>query len=173
LEEDLGCRWYTKDVQVIPQQATLSFTPITRSFVPPFSERQMMLWDTQFPQWSLQNRTTGFAMVDNYGGAMQCPPGWFVHTFSSIIPPKQSASHPDYFPLRDGKRVLPAEGGNPSQLCLTHPDVLKLSIAKVREVLKQNPKCNLISVSQNDGNGDFCQCKTCKPIEDEEDCRGH
>jgi hypothetical protein len=168
LEEDLGCRWYTNDVQVIPHQPTLSFQPVARSFTPPLSERLMMLWNAQFPQWSLRNRTTGVAVGDNYGGTIQYAPGWFVHTFSSIIPRELSANHPDYFPLRDGKRVLPVEGGNPSQLCLTHPEVLKLSIAKVREVLKQNPKCNLISVSQNDGNGDFCQCKTCKPIEDEE-----
>jgi len=168
LEEDLGCRWYTNEVQVIPRQSTLAFQPVVRSFVPPFSERLMMLWDAQFPQWSLRNRTTGVDVGDAYGGTIQSAPGWFVHTFSSIIPPKQSASHPEYLPLRDGKRVLPVEGGNPSQLCLTHPDVLKLSIAKVREVLKQYPQCNIISVSQNDGNGDFCQCKTCKPIEDEE-----
>lgn len=168
LEEDLGCRWYTQDVQVIPRQSTLSFQPVARSFVPPLSERLMMLWDAQFPEWSLRNRTTGVALNDAYGGTIQSAPGWFVHTFSSIIPREQFASHPEYFPLRNGKRVAPEEGGNPSQLCLTHPDVLKLSIAKVREVLKQNPKCGVISVSQNDGNGDFCQCKTCKPIEDEE-----
>ena len=168
LEEDLGCRWYTSEVQVIPRQSTLSFQPVARSFVPPLSERLMMLWDAHSPQWSLRNRTTGVALGDEYGGTIQSAPGWFVHTFSSIIPPKQFTSHPEYFPLRNGKRIAPEEGGNPSQLCLTHPDVLRLSVAKVREVLKQNPKCNVISVSQNDGNCDFCQCKTCKPIEDEE-----
>ena len=168
LEEDLGCRWYTSEVQVIPRQSTLSFQPVARSFVPPLSERLMMLWDAHSPQWSLRNRTTGVALGDEYGGTIQSAPGWFVHTFSSIIPPKQFASHPEYFPLRNGKRIAPEEGGNPSQLCLTHPDVLRLSIVKVREVLKQNPKCDIISVSQNDGNCDFCQCKTCKPIEDEE-----
>ena len=53
------------------------------------------------------------------------------------------------------------------QLCLTNPDVLKISIARVREWIKDNPKATIFSVSQNDTGG-HCQCDACKAVEAEE-----
>jgi len=45
--------------------------------------------------------------------------------------------------------------------------VLKLAIACVRQWLKEHPEATIISVSQND-TGNWCQCETCKALDDAE-----
>ena len=55
-----------------------------------------------------------------------------------------------------------------TQPCLSDPDILKKAIANVRAVLKANPDMTIISVSQNDGNFDYCKCEKCAAIDAEE-----
>ena len=51
-----------------------------------------------------------------------------MHSFDGLVPPELYAEHPEYFPLIDGKRK-----GGYVQRCLTNPDVLKMSIERVRQ----------------------------------------
>jgi hypothetical protein len=89
--------------------------------------------------------------------------GRFVHTFDELIPPdKYFDAHPEYFSMIKGKRMK-----GYFQLCLTNPDVLKITIEKVEEWIKENPTATIFSVSQND-TYDNCQCTKCLAVEKEE-----
>jgi hypothetical protein len=76
------------------------------------------------------------------------------------------AKHPEYFPMiaakrspgvvKDGK-VYPGS----VQRCLSNPDVVNLAIAKVREWIGACPEAQILSVSQNDGDG-WCECAACR-----------
>ena len=52
--------------------------------------------------------------------------GYYVHTFNRLVPwETHFAEHPEYFSWMNGKRIK-------DQLCLSHPDVLKLAIETLR-----------------------------------------
>src|SRR5262249_22287262 len=53
------------------------------------------------------------------------------------------------------------------QRCLSNPDVLKISIGRVQQWIKEHPDATIISVSQNDVIKN-CQCDQCKAIDDAE-----
>ena len=57
LEEDLGCRWYSRFSQTIPNMPTLKFRPAKRSYVPVLEIRDPFYWEAFDGTWSLRNRT--------------------------------------------------------------------------------------------------------------------
>jgi hypothetical protein len=162
LEEDLGCRWYTKDANRIPQTPVLVFRPVPRVFVPTLAIRDPFYNAAFDGTWSLHNRTNAPSAVvpEEWGGHVNY--ALFVHTFNTLLPPdKYFAEHPEYFMLgQDGKRST-------QQLCTTNPDVISIVTESALRTLRENPNCEIISVSKNDGGG-TCLCPNCKAIDDAE-----
>ena len=89
---------------------------------------------------------------------------WFCHTLGSGILPYWELfdAHPEYYALteRSGRR-------EPTQLCLSNPDVLRLTIDAVRQKLDAefdpDAALNIVSVSQLD-NFDYCVCENCAAL---------
>jgi hypothetical protein len=87
--------------------------------------------------------------------------GYFVHTFHRLLPTETYfAAHPEYYCEMNGKR-------NTDQICLSHPEVLRLCIEKLKAEMALQPDATLWSVSQND-NYSYCQCAQCAKITEEE-----
>ena len=87
--------------------------------------------------------------------------GMWVHTMFSLVPPeKYFDTHPEYYALMAGKR-------GKTQLCLTNPDVLKITIEELGKKMKEKPGAKYWSVSQMDTYGS-CECNACKAIDDRE-----
>jgi hypothetical protein len=164
LEEQLGVRWFTPELETIPKTNSLILRPINLTNVPALFYREVfwteMMRNTDFAS---RHRLDGehYALKAKHGGpAVVYYP--FVHSFDSLIPPVLYAQHPEYFPLVNGKRI-----SGYVQRCLSNPDVLELAKAKVREWIKAHPEASMISVSQND-TGNWCQCEKCKALDDAE-----
>ena len=163
LEDVLGCRWYTAKIHKIPRESTIGVGPIDITQKPAFEYREPFYWEAFDRDWAVRNRVNGNSqrLDDAVGGKVMYGP--FVHTFNALVPPgRYFAAHPEYFSMVNGKRM-----NGYHQLCLTNPDVLKISIEKVRQWIKENPKATIFSVSQNDTDG-HCQCAACKAVEAEE-----
>ncbi|MBM3499499.1 MAG: DUF4838 domain-containing protein [Armatimonadetes bacterium] len=159
LEDYLGCRWFSSKVSRIAKRPTIELGEINDTQVPALEYREPFYWDAFDGDWAARNKANSQTarLEEKHGGKITYYP--FVHTFNNLIPPEQYfAEHPEYFSEIDGKRV----GGN-TQLCLTNPDVLRLTIAKVREWTESHPGVNIISVSQNDW-GNYCGCANCAAI---------
>jgi len=163
LEEDLDCRWYTKDHFRIPKREHLVFSPVQRTYNPRLKLRDPFYFVSFDAEWSFRNRTNApSALVpEEWGGRMDYGE-WFVHTFNALVPPaKYFAEHPEYF-------MLDAAGNRSTQqLCTTHPDVVRLVIERVRDYLCRNPNVEIVSVSKNDG-GQTCLCESCRALDDVE-----
>jgi hypothetical protein len=159
----LGCRWFTTEVSVIPKKPTLVVKPLNASHKPAFEYREPFFTEAADKDWAARNRVNGsFQRLDeSTGGKVNYYP--FVHSFYSILPPKQYfQAHPEYYALVDGRRR-----DDNAQLCLTNPDVLRLTIEHVLEWINQHPEASIISVSQNDNRG-WCECENCQRVEQEE-----
>ena len=146
LEEDLGCRFYTSESIRLPKTNTLVLAPVARTYIPRLKIRDPFYACAFDPMWSLRNRTDAPSapVPEEFGGRVDYA-GMFVHTAAQIVPPeKHFKDHPDYFARRaDGTRST-------AQLCATHPEVAQLAIAYVRQVLKDNPHTEILSVSKNE-----------------------
>lgn len=163
LEDVLGCRWYTGTIRKIPSKRTLEIGPIDLTQKPAFEYREPYYWEAFDRDWAVRNRANGNAqrLDDAVGGKVMYGP--FVHTFNELVPPEQYFDqHPEYFSMLKGKRV---KGYH--QLCLTNPDVLRISIERVRRWIGENPAATIFSVSQNDTYGQ-CECNACKVVEADE-----
>ncbi|OIO95773.1 MAG: hypothetical protein AUJ92_07490 [Armatimonadetes bacterium CG2_30_59_28] len=165
LEEKLGCRWYTSKISNIPKRDTIALPDLNETQIPALEYREPFNTDGFDPDWASRNRcnSTAARLTEEHGGKIVYDP--FVHSFyqGMMIPPSvYFKDHPEYFSEIDGKRTA-----DNAQLCLTNPDVVKLMVQKVKEVIQKNPSVAIVSVSQNDWHGN-CQCANCKAIDDAE-----
>lgn len=155
LEDYLGCRMYSPSVKLTPKQTRIALNKIDNIQVPIIGFRDThyrVAWDAEYTAWHKLDH-------DEKGGR----PDWgmWVHTFNELVSPEiYYQDHPEYYSLVKGKRI-------PTQLCLTNPEVLDITIQNLRSKIAQKPTALYWSVSQND-NRDFCTCDKCKAIDDRE-----
>lgn len=155
LEEDLGCRWYSRFSQTIPNRPTLKLRPVKRSYVPVLEIRDPYYWEAFDGTWSLRNRTnsSNASVPVEWGGNKAY--ALFVHTFSTLVPPdRYFKDHPEYFSEHNGVR-------DPGQLCVTNPEVVKIAADSVKLFLRANSSAQIVSVSQNDS-VPCCACSQCR-----------
>lgn len=164
LREYLGVRWFSPDVIHIAPQP--DFLPeIDHRYVPPFAYRDVSA--------RVFTHAPGFAAIHGLNGMWSGVParlgghvGYvggksaFGHTFHHFVSPGEYFdAHPEYFSEVDGVRV------RDSQLCLTNPDVLAITIGKVLAMLRRSPPSDrIVSVSQMD-RGLWCTCDTCRAVD--------
>ena len=165
LEEDLGCRWYTRDESSyrIPHREEVRLNPVLREEKPAFEVRELMFWDAFDEHWGLYNRMNATrshktSMREEWGGYTDYPRGWSEHTFRKLIPAEQFEAHPEYFSQRkgNGKSKRTQE-----QLCVTNTDGKRIAIERALRAFAK-PKFELLSISQNDGRFNYCRCQSCQ-----------
>ena len=165
--ESLGCRFFTHNCEKIPTVPNLEIGEYDIKQVPRVEYREHNYADVvQNPRFSVRCRFNGAShrIPARMGGHM--PYAWFVHTFERMVPPSvYGETHPEYYSLIDGKRVV-RDGGR-TQLCLTNPEVYDVCVEAVRQALKERPDARIISISQNDWHGN-CQCENCLAVDREE-----
>lgn len=164
LEENLGVRWFTPDVERVPHRKYARLSSFQKTYVPVFENRDSD-WSelTHNPDFAARLHLNGqhAGLQQKHGGPFAVYYPW-AHSLDELVPRTLYDEHPEYFPLIDGQRT-----GGYVQRCLTNPDVLRISVERVRQWIKEHPEANVISVSQND-TGDFCECDKCKAIDDAE-----
>lgn len=164
LEEKLGVRWFTPDVEKVPKLSRIQLPKLNETKIPALENRDVF-WSEPMhnADFAARHRLNGqhYGLQEKHGGAFTVYQP-FVHSFDALVPPDLYKEHPEYFPLLDGKRK-----SGYVQRCLTNPDVLKISIERVRQWIKEHPEATIISVSQNDTFNN-CRCELCKAIDDAE-----
>lgn len=156
LEDYLGCRLYTPTVKVVPKQDRIAIPVIKEDRqVPVIGFRDAhyrSTWDAAYTEWHKLNQGPNGERSDW---------GMWVHTFNALVPPEiHYAEHPEFYAEVKGRRI-------PTQLCLSNPDVLGITIQNLRKMIAANPTARYWSVSQND-NKDYCTCSQCKATDDRE-----
>ncbi len=166
LEEHLGCRWFTSTVSHIPEIPRLAIKSIDEHQVPALEYRETFFYDALDADWSARNRINGAMgkLDDQRGGKTAYYP--FVHSFFTLIPPDEYfETHPEWFSLVDGERTLIGRFKR-TQLCLTNEEMIQQAIKTVKEWIAEHPEANIISISQNDGPGGWCECEHCRALEE-------
>jgi|WetSurMetagenome_2_1015567.scaffolds.fasta_scaffold10576_2 hypothetical protein len=164
LENELGCRWYTPTVSVIPKRKELKFKSYNHFESPGIRVRNDFYFEAFDPIWATRNKMNGRMDYVQQPGGIEAY--WAVHTFYPLMPPSEFFDkHPEYYSLKDGKRIadqaeLRSEKG---QLCLSNPDVLKIVTERIKLKMRELPNYLIYDVSQNDWRNP-CQCDKCQAI---------
>lgn len=141
--EHFGYRWLTwgRLGEAIPELKTISLDGFDVAEKPDFLFR--MVWGADF--------------APTRGGGIDLPN---QHDWQHVPPAKYFKDHPEYFALRDGKRVGEGLGG--TWVCTTHPDVQRLFADAYIAKAKAGQKAD--TISPPDGRG-FCQCDKCTALD--------
>ncbi len=164
LEEKLGVRWFTPELETVPRLERIRLQKFDETRVPALQNRDVF-WREMMrnADFAARHRLNGqhYGLSEKHGGpfTVYFP---FVHSLDALVPQDLYQEHPEYFPLINGKRK-----SGYVQRCLSNPEVLKISIERVRQWLKEHPEATIISVSQND-TINYCQCEQCKALDDAE-----
>lgn len=157
LERELGCRWYTPKVSVIPKRKELPFSWFDHAEQPGVRVRNDFYYEAFEPVWAARNRVNGAMSYREQPGGVEAY--WAVHTFYPLMPPDEFyKKHPEYYSLIDGKRIYER-----AQLCLSNPDVLQIITQRIRKRMRESPEYLIYDVSQNDW-ANPCQCDNCQAI---------
>lgn len=163
LENELGCRWYSKDIKVIPHRRTWKFRRLYNCETPGILYRNVLykgVVDNGYTAAHIKsNWEISYNGVDEdyrKGGAFVT---WGDHSLSNLVPvEKYFDTHPEYFSFREGKRQ-----SRNTQLCLSNPDVLQICIDGLREIVSSDPSYFQYMISQYD-NLHYCKCDKCTKI---------
>ena len=144
LLEQLGVRWFWPGElgTVIPKSQTVVLPPQTTIQVPSFPSRHL----SGIPaDWERQLR----------GGGPRFPSAHGIRL--GISRDRLFEDHPEFHALIDGHR-------SSKQLCLSNPELLKLTIESTKQFFRDNPQSDIIGMGANDGRG-FCQCERCRALD--------
>lgn len=165
LENEMGVKWLTPECTVTPRLKEKRVTEISsRTERPVFRYRQLLAYPinishTTQTRWRLNELDwlSRAAAKAEYGATERY---WGTHTLGKhfISAKKYFAAHPEYFSLWEGKRI------SNGQVCLSNANVLKICIAKMKQIIRENPGYIAYEISQND-NRRYCTCENCRRIE--------
>lgn len=149
LEDYLGCRKYSIDVEVVPEKGTIRLEAIDMKQEPAFAYRELHMplpiKDADYRNWH---------KLDIKEGKNEW--GLFVHTFDDFIPAAAYfRDHPEYFSFLNVQRI--PDG----QLCLSNPEVFNVVIDSLKAHMARKPDALYWSVSQND-TYKACECEPCR-----------
>ena len=184
LENQVGCHWLDRNTEVVPARPTLMLLDLQIQGKPTFWGRDIYLsYEAAMPTDDMAERQKMF-LVRNKSTSPICPAGGFYnvfgspgncHTFSNYVnASKWFQSHPEYFSLNaKGQRVPAKDGAGPGQLCLTNPDVRRLTLESLRAFIAKDRAeaaksgCRpprIYDISQNDVYDGHCKCANCRAI---------
>ena len=166
LEEVLGCRFFSPEVEVVPFHAEMAIEPVSIKRVPLISYRSSSVYQLDDPVYAAKRKINGQAVLpdDKFGGRVQYGKPYFVHTFCRHIlkPEDYFDEHPEYYAEIDSERIR-----DKTQLCLTNPDVLRLVTEQVLKDIREQPDAKIFSLSQDD-NYNGCTCAKCRALDEYE-----
>lgn len=158
LEEYLGVRWFTPTLEVVPENEDIIIDAnIDRTVEPSFAVRRNDCAGTNDAHRARTKMNVSFWQpATAYGGALTYVV-WDA-SLPSLVPDSLFAEHPEYFALlEDGTRST-------DHVCLTHPDVLEITIESVRTAIENNKiGAKYVHIGQKD-NQNYCRCESCTAL---------
>jgi hypothetical protein len=177
LLDELGVRWYRPESwgEHVPKLATVKLAIGRRHKTPVYKYRWGVssyrnLTDETPEQkemgkiWAIRNRQNVLMATppDMRFPSQQGGTHWLniTHMYDTLFPVTQYfETHPEYYALVDGKRR------KDGQLCLSNPEVQRLTAEKVIAFSREAPQFETHSLEPLD-NDIWCQCENCKALDD-------
>lgn len=152
LERVVGCRFYSRNCEYIPNIPNLALELDAYSYVPSVDYREIYYKEFEDKEFAEKHKLSPSNVHEGWG--------FWCHSFQNLLPNDEYFDkNPEYFALIDGKRDPKGEP------CLSNPEVKRIMIGNLRKFMDEKPECKYWSVSQNDDNL-YCRCEECQKITD-------
>jgi hypothetical protein len=156
LEDYLNVRWLIPgDIgRDVPQRSTFSVGKINRTEIPAFSARKMPFMQNRaqaVEQWEARQKLGASVNV------IQRP------TWKQNVPPSMFATHPEWFPMINGKRTVDMHN---YKLETTNPELVRLFAENAIESLKAYPEKYTVSLSPTDFPNGWSESEESKALYD-------
>jgi len=164
LLEHLGAEFYGF-TEVVPEKKAKTIADFRVSDKPAFDLRV-----TSKADWRLKNSSgSDFANAGPVAGKEIWPNRWHwrEHTAGYLVPKTiYYDEHPEYYAmLASGKRIAKDKFTIwRTPLCLSNPDVTRISIERMRAWIKDQPEARFFSLTYGD-TMTHCQCPECKKLD--------
>ena len=195
LLQKLGCYSLTFDQDVVPSRPTLAQSGLDerkkpafkgrliltgipgfamRSQISPEQEKAYNLWQLRSGMNGVQTQRTKPYYISDFFNISQ-DPQW--HTLSQFVNPDvYFKTHPEYFSMDEkGKRFRPKTSWAKGSLCMSNPDVERITLESLRKMIQKDRKEKsredwpyIYDISILDDSPFICKCPTCSAISKEE-----
>ena len=183
LEQRLGCHWLDESTEVVPARPDLVLPALSLRGQPAFWDRAisggyyavdsgLYTRDTAFRVRNRVNGSGSGGLGEKHGFGIRWGAPGGCHTFAAYAS-DFPADHPEYLSMdARGQRIGAVDGSGPGGICLTHPEVRRLVLARLkgfiaadREWAAKNgsPPARIFDISQNDNHW-MCQCPSCQAL---------
>ncbi|MDD3952733.1 MAG: DUF4838 domain-containing protein, partial [Lentisphaeria bacterium] len=150
LQDVCGLRFYLPERAgtYVPRNADLMVAEQASLHNPFFRSRYLYAPMPYDNDWFLHNRG-----IERYKN---------LHALYGIITQAHAKTHPEYFAMVDGKRLLPENGREVwrQQPCMTNPEVIALTVQYALKYFREHPDEECVSLGINDSTK-FCECPEC------------
>lgn len=165
-EDGFGVRFLTADHTYVPKSESIKLPCGEFGYNPPFSFRWSYYGENfRDPLFAAKLRINTISDDERIGG--KTAQNLINHSVGWLLPySKYGKEHPEYYALVDGVRDTRTDGGGP-QLCVTNPEVIKITAENAIQYLNNHPGLKNISVSQADTDR-YCRCESCEEINQRE-----
>ncbi len=193
LEDKLGIRWLKAaeaddDGEYVPKRKEISVADFNSYQEPYFQYRkldQCGSFGNVLPEkgkiWAARNKyqvTGAYGIGNRFNPKFKAfydartpdhvPSDGGHTTFHSAVPAELFKTHPEYFSMIDGKRVLIAPNGC-RQYCITNPDVQKLVLEYVDKQFARYGKDRVAFLfGMTDSSTGWCECSECRKLDNGE-----
>lgn len=159
LEEYFGVRWFTPQLEVIPEAEDLIIdAAMNRTVKPSFAiRRNSCPYSDDEYRAKMKVNVSFWNEATEYGGALNYVL-WDV-TLDVLVPDSLFAEHPEYFAMNpDGTRTT-------DHVCLSNPDVLPIAVENARAAMRacDRETADHIHIGQKD-NSNYCYCENCTAL---------
>lgn len=162
LEDNLGVRWFAPGSlwEYVPQGKPGELVVEVKDLVsvPGTSPRVWSGhgWTEEWRTWDQRNKAVLSEIV---------PRRQFQNNLHRVFPPaKYATTHPEYYPLINGKRWIPAPDDRYWRPCESNPDVLRLTVEYARKWFDDNPTIDSFSLGMDDVSH-LCSCPNCRAMD--------
>ena len=159
--ERLGYRWFAAGCERIPKPANSVIADTEVSEKPTLEYRSGRGWQLKLSVGALGDPRRGLNPEIFKGGRL-----WVDHTAGYLVPKKMYYDkHPEYYALMTtGKRIPKTTSDAYIHLCLSNPDVVRISIERALGWMRLQPEQRFFCIVQGDGS-QWCQCDKCKAMD--------
>ncbi len=158
LEEYLGVRWFTPELERVPESDDIVIdAALNRVVEPSFAVRRNDTMGTNEAYRARTKMNVSFHQnATKYGGTLTY--SLWDASLITLVPKSLFAEHPEYFAMD--------ENGNrhTDHVCMTNPDVLDLVVKNCREIMTNATNgAKFIHIGQDD-NINYCHCENCEAL---------
>jgi hypothetical protein len=193
LDNILGVRWLAPDYEFVPHKKSLQISNLDIHEKPAFFQRDANYFIHMDPEadyrWLVRNRfnstkydqrsikrklkskywirrwelkNNAEPQYSKYGIKPLYAPPYFVHTLYRLIPYKKYFDkNPSWWEKIDGKRVNRKQA---SAMCLSNKELIAETAKNAIKQIDKYPDSKIISISENDGITQYCQCPQCQAL---------